>query len=290
MSSDLDLTIVVPCHDEEGALPAVLAELRAWLADHPDLRVEVLVVDDGSADATARRAAESQGVRVLHHPRNRGYGFAIKSGIHAARGTWILTFDGDGQHRTEDIDALLDGSDEYAMCVGHRVDSSGVPLLRRPGKWLLARLVNFLAGETIPDFNCGLRLIRRDRILDLLPFCSNRFSFSLSSTLALLGEGRFLRWVPVRCRERAAGRSHVGPLTALDASVTALRVTMLSHPLRIFIPITALLGILAAGFVAFDLVQVNVSDTSVILVVATLLVFLTGLLAEQGAVLGRRGR
>ncbi|MDL1951704.1 glycosyltransferase [Acidobacteria bacterium ACD] len=99
-SSEVDLSIVVPAFNEEQRLPASLSRIAAWLAARtPPLSAEVLVVDDGSADGTARVAQDSATpafpLRVVRHDANRGKGAAVRTGVLASRGRWVLVTDAD---------------------------------------------------------------------------------------------------------------------------------------------------------------------------------------------------
>ena len=98
-----DLTICVPAYNEEDSIGRTLQELRSLSPES-----EILVVDDGSSDATRQIAASVQGVRVLSHERNRGYGAALKTGMRSASRKAILWYDADGQHRVEDVKRLIE--------------------------------------------------------------------------------------------------------------------------------------------------------------------------------------
>jgi glycosyltransferase involved in cell wall biosynthesis len=113
------ISIVIPAYNEEGAIADVVRKLQASL---PANVAEIIVVDDGSRDRTAELVAET-GARLVRHPTNRGYGAALKTGIRAAVGEYIMTVDADGQHRIEDVQQLCQSIQiERApdMVIGHR--------------------------------------------------------------------------------------------------------------------------------------------------------------------------
>ena len=114
MARPSEVSVVIPAFNEEGAIGAVVERVRAR---HP--WKEVLVVDDGSRDATAARA-EAAGARVVRHPYNKGNGAAVKTGIREARGDVVLLMDADGQHDAEDIDALIEPIGPHDMVIGAR--------------------------------------------------------------------------------------------------------------------------------------------------------------------------
>ena len=190
------VTIVIPAHNEEGAIGSVLSALRG--VAHPALR-EVIVVDDGSSDRTGE-IAQASGVRVIRQPSNRGYGAALKAGIRAASSEYVLTMDADGQHRIEDVLKLCDAvsAEGAADCViGHRTKLVHSPLWRMPGKWFLTHLARVLTRKEIRDLNSGLRVMRREVIVRYMHLCPAGFSFSTTSTFALASRGYRLEFVPI---------------------------------------------------------------------------------------------
>jgi glycosyltransferase involved in cell wall biosynthesis len=232
------ISIVIPAHDEERAIGAVLAALRA--AHLPAVN-EIIVVDDGSTDRTGE-IAEQSGVRLIRLPANRGYGAALKAGIRAASGDYILTMDADGQHRLEDVLRLCDAvtSDRGPDCViGHRTQLIHSPLWRMPGKWLLTSLARLLVQKQIRDLNSGLRVMRRDVIVRYMHLCPAGFSFSTTSTFALACRGYQINFVPIQV-ERRVGRSRVSVATGFQTILLVLRLASLFNPLRVFLPLSLL--------------------------------------------------
>ena len=148
----------------------------------------MIVVNDASTDNTAEvLAAYGNEINVLTNEINRGYGSSIKRGILHADTEWVATMDADNQHRLSDLEHMYTLLDENTdALLGSRTQHSNAPLARRPGKWILRHTANFLAATRIPDINCGLRIFRHSIILELFNITSDRFSFSTSSTIALL--------------------------------------------------------------------------------------------------------
>src|SRR5712664_650639 len=169
------VSIVIPAYNEESGIPLVVAELQRILGDYP-AAVEIIVVDDGSTDATARAAALA-GARVMRHRSNRGYGDALKTGIAAATKGHITIIEADGTYPASYIPALLDELERADMVVGSRVNPGAkIPLIRRPAKWLLNRLANYLTNARISDLNSGLRAFRRDIVMQYFPILPDQFS------------------------------------------------------------------------------------------------------------------
>ena len=156
------LTVVVPAYNEAQAVPTFLARLKEVL-DSWGGRYEVIVVDDGSRDGTGAALAALAGSgwgRVITHERNRGYGESLKTGIANASHEEILITDADGTYDPGDIPKLLVLADDADMVVGARSGKGAqIPLVRRPAKWILRALANFLLETRIADLNSGLRAL-----------------------------------------------------------------------------------------------------------------------------------
>jgi glycosyltransferase involved in cell wall biosynthesis len=164
------LSVVLPAYNEERAIGRVLDELVEVLSAEP-VRYEVLVVDDGSTDATARRAeglAAGCGqcpVRVVRLPERRGAGAARKEGIRQARGDVVVMLDADGSYSPRSSPELIAHFPAYDQVNGARTSEQGtLRWLRRPAKWLIRKLACYLTGKQIPDLNTGLKAFKREEI------------------------------------------------------------------------------------------------------------------------------
>ncbi len=276
------VTVVVPALNEAGAIGQVVRDLAARYPEY-----EILVVDDGSTDDTGSLAA-SAGARVLRHEWSRGYGASLSTGCRHARGDVVVCFDGDGQHDADDVKRLVDAIGSHDMAVGTRSRDSYEPLVRRPGKLLLAAFANFLAGVTIPDVNSGLRAFKRDVILRYLHLMPSGFSFSTTSTFAMLKSGRPVTWVPIKAKKRIGTSSVSQVRHGLQTLLLMIRLTTLFEPLKVFLPVSGVFMLVAIGFLIANLwAGRNVPQTSVIMSVSSIMVFLMGLVMDQVAALRR---
>ena len=278
------VSIIIPALNEEQSIEQVVLGLVARFPNS-----EVIVVNDGSTDKTEILATRA-GALVISHDSPRGYGAALRSGILASTRDFVLFCDADGQHRVEDVACVMDECRNCSMVVGARTTASHVPLKRRPGKLLIQRWANILARQKIPDINSGLRIIERSVLLKCLHLMPTGFSFSTTSTFALLKGNYAVKWVPITVLARK-GESTVkqfkhGPETMM----LMLRLTVLFDPLRVFLFVTAvLLGLSSLSF-AYDMIVSHfrkVSLTTEFFSVSTLLVFLFGLLCDQISALRR---
>ncbi len=278
-SAPAAVSIVVPAFNEEEGISLTLEDLRRVM-ERSGREFEVVVVDDGSTDRTGE-LAEKAGVTVVRLPQNLGYGGALKVGVAKARYDTIVITDADGTYPAEAVPDLLAFSDDFDMVVGARVGADvRIPAVRRPAKWLLARLAGYLAGRRIPDLNSGLRVVRRelvDRFAHLLP---SGFSFTTSITLAALCNDRLVHYHPIEYRARL-GNSKIRPLHAFDFLLLILRTVVFFNPLKVFLPLGTVLFLIGFGKLVWDLFIGDFSDTVVMGFLGAVIVWCVGLLSDQ---------
>lgn len=278
----MDITIVIPAHNEEGAIGECLAQLQANL---PAGVTEIIVVDDGSTDRT-RAIAEAAGVKVLRHPTNRGYGASLKTAIRAATTEYILMMDADGQHRVEDVAALcaaITGARAPDCVIGHRTKVFHSSWWRMPGKWFLKQFAQFLTQRKIPDLNSGLRIIRRDVVTRYMHLCPSGFSFSTTITVALNARGYTVDFVPISVKPRI-GTSTVSVRTGFQTILLVLRLATLFNPLRVFLPLAMLLILFGVVWtIPYLMDGKGVTVMSMLSILTGVLLFALGLLCDQVA-------
>ena len=271
------LTAIIPAFNEAAAIADVV---RGVFRDIGDIVSEVIVVDDGSSDNTASLAAEA-GARVLKHRRNRGYGAALKTGIRASRGDYVLTMDADGQHRAEDVRNLWQRAVDNDMVIGSRQGLLHSKLWRMPGKWLLWLMAQALVRQRIPDLNSGMRIVHRDTILKYLHVCPSGFSLSTTITMAFLARGYAVEFVPIEVHHRV-GKSTVSLKTGFDTIILILRIASLFNPLRLFLPLSLLSFVAGVAWgLPIVLARQGVSVGALLAVMTSLLLFVLGLVTDQ---------
>ena len=285
MADPSSVSIVVPAFNEAASIAEVVAVLRdaaAWR--------EILVVDDGSTDDTAARASAA-GASVIRHPYNKGNGAAVKSGIRRATGDYVLILDADGQHPPEDALRIVGRLGEYDLVIGARADATQATAARRAGNALLNNVATFLTGRTIPDLTSGFRGARRDCLREFLHLLPNGFSTPTTTTLAFIKAGYNVAFEPVHARRRS-GQSKIR--LARDGArffVIILKIITLFSPLRIFLPVSIAAFVLGAGYALWTIYwQSHVANSSVLLIMFAVIVFLVGLVSEQISALRFEGR
>jgi glycosyltransferase involved in cell wall biosynthesis len=274
------VSILIPVYNEEGAIASTLAAVEATMRQ-TGRDYEVLVVDDGSTDGTAQVLAGT-GARVVRHRANRGYGAALKTGIRATAHPLIAILDADGTYPIARLPELLTEADHADMVVGARTGASvHVPALRRPVKWLLARVANVLSGHRIPDLNSGLRVFRREIALRFFGLFPDGFSFTSTITLASHINGYRVEYVPIDYYRRT-GASSIRPVRdTLNFFLLIVRMVVTFRPLNVFLPIAAALIVLGAVKAALDFTRTGAFGVgAAILILTAIQVAMIGLLAD----------
>jgi len=215
---DTYLSIVIPAFNEAGRLPHALARIDDYLCSRDELcPVEVLVVDDGSTDGTATlaegfAAAPTLGIRTLVHPRNRGKGAAVRTGLRASTGQYVLLCDADLATPITELPRVMQDADEQSILIGSRaLDRTRIlvkqPLLRD----LMGRVFNLLAQALVLpgiwDSQCGFKLFPGSVARRLAE--SQRidgFAFDVELLARARAAGLSVREIPVQWRHVESSR------------------------------------------------------------------------------------
>jgi glycosyltransferase involved in cell wall biosynthesis len=269
------VSVVIPAFNEEGGIAAVVEKVLARHAWR-----EVLVVDDGSTDATAERAAAA-GARVVRHPYNKGNGAAVKTGIRAATGEVVLLMDADGQHDPDDAAAIIGPIGIHDMVIGAR-SSRDQTWIRALGNGVFKSIASWLTGRPIADLTSGYRAARREPLLEILHLLPNGFSYPTTSCLAFLKAGYNVAFVPITARRRI-GKSKIRVLRdGTRFLLIILKIVTLYSPLKIFFPLSAVSLVLGATYGAWNVVtRGKIPAGAALFIQLAVVVFLFGLISEQ---------
>jgi glycosyltransferase involved in cell wall biosynthesis len=285
LAEPADVSIVIPAFNESDSIAEVVGVLRAaapWR--------EIIVVDDGSTDATGERAAAA-GATIVRHPYNMGNGAAVKNGIRRATGDFILIVDADGQHPPEEALRIVSRLGEFDLVIGARSNETQATQARRAGNGLLNWLASYLTGREIPDLTSGFRGARASGLREFLHLLPNGFSTPTTTTLAFLKAGYAVTFEPIHARQRT-GQSKIR--LARDGAkflMIIFKIVTLFSPLRIFVPISLASFVLGVGYGIWNVVMHSrIPNGSVLLILFAVVVFLVGLVSEQISALRFEGR
>ena len=242
-------SVVVPAFNEGLAVGDVVRRIIETMTStgHP---FEVIVVDDGSSDETARGARDG-GAMVISHPQNAGYGAALKTGITRARYDHIVITDADGTYPIDRIPDLIVHSDRFDMVVGARTGANyRESWFKEPARIILGAMVEWVTGTSIPDVNSGLRVFRTALARQYFHVISQGYSFTTTITLAALSNGYFVKYLPIEYHRRV-GSSKVRLARDIPRTTQiVLQACVYYNPIKLFLTFavgTAILAILAWG-------------------------------------------
>lgn len=277
MADPSSVSVVIPAFEEASAVGVVVQSLRAAATWR-----EVLVIDDGSADETAT-VAVAAGAEVIKHPYNKGNGAAIKTGIRHASGEYVLIVDADGQHTAADALRLVAFLGEYDLVVGTRAGSTQqASTARHMGNNALNWVAGYLTGREIPDLTSGLRAARTSGLREFLHLLPNGFSTPTTTTLSFVKAGYSVRFEPITVGARL-GTSKIKLVSdGARFLMILLKVITIFSPLRIFLPIAGAFFALGAAYAIWTTItRHDITDSSVLLLVLAVVIFLVGLVSEQ---------
>ncbi len=283
------LSVIIPAYNEADSIAAVVGSLRKTL-DESGLEHEIIVVDDGSTDGTAATLVGMK-VRILTHPENKGYGASLKTGIRDAKGDVIVITDADGTYPVQMIPSLVRELDEgYDMAVGARTGKDvNIPLVRRPAKFILKKLADYLSETKIPDINSGLRAFKKELALKYFHLLPQGFSFTTTITLALLSDGYNVKFMPIDYMSRQGGKSKIRPLKDFSNFILLIvRVICYFNPLKVFLPASLFFVIIGGFYTLYTMITAhNITDAGVFCVLLGIQFGFIGLITD---VMVRRDR
>ena len=281
MVSNCEISIVIPVFNEASNLATLVGKIH----DLQLARSEIIIVDDGSTDGSAEIALNA-GASVIRHPYNIGNGAAVKAGIRAARGKFILLMDGDGQHKPEDIRKLLDEAGKYHMVVGARAKGSKLRFHRYAANQLYNLLASYVTRFKVQDLTSGFRVLSRRDALSFIDLLPNTFSYPTTLTLAFLRSGFTVKYVPIQTLYRA-GQSKISLITdGIRFLLIITKIATLFSPFRVFLPVSVFFFLAGLGnYIHTYATQGRFTNMSVFMFTTAVIIFMLGLVSEQIALL-----
>lgn len=274
-----EISIVLPAKNEAESLKILLPELQRQYPDE-----EIIVVDDGSTDATVDICEQNE-VKVISHVYSMGNGAAIKTGARNATGNILVFMDADGQHTPDDIQRLVDKiNNGFDMAVGARQLNSHASITRRIGNTFYNKLASWMTGHPIEDLTSGFRAARARHFKKFLYLLPNKFSYPTTSTMAFFRSGLPVGYVSIKAMNRTGERkSHIRLLhDGFRFFIIIIKIGALFSPMRFFLPISGVLFFAGLSYYAYTyFAWGRLTNMSAILFLSALLTFLIGIVSEQ---------
>jgi glycosyltransferase involved in cell wall biosynthesis len=275
------IAVVIPAYNEQDAVRATVERVRSALQG-AQVSHEIIVVNDGSSDNTLTEAQQS-GARVVSFADNIGYGHALKAGIAASNSDLIAILDADGTYPPDALPAMVRLAATSDMVVGERGRGmKNVPLIRRPAKWVLRILASVLARRRINDVNSGLRVFNRGALERFVPLLPDGYSFTTTITLCMLASNLTVAYHPIDYGRRI-GHSKIKARHFFKFIYLVLRLTVLFQPLRIFVPLGAVMFLAGVAMTVYDGSAASPSAGAVLIILGAIALWSLGLWAETMA-------
>lgn len=279
------LSVVVPVYNEENGVLNTLRDIVKSLDGY--VQYEIIVVNDGSTDNTLNiiRGSDIKGLSVVNHLENLGYGRALYDGIIASRYDCIAIIDGDGSYPANSIKELYEHYPDYDMIVGAR---SGQAYKQSSLKSFARIIFNYLAeyasGRKIPDINSGLRIFRKDVVIEFQDSLCAGFSFTTTITLIFMLNHYFVKYVSIEYLNRE-GKSKVRHFRdTLRAAQIIVETILLYNPIKLFLMLAVIntaFGLILGIFNHFVINSGFISMLAAICASSFIPIFTAGLLAVE---------
>lgn len=276
----MELTFIIPCYNEDPeVLVSTVRRIEESMERAELTTFSILVVNDGSKRYDYSNVKQDT-FRIIDHQFNKGYGASLKTGIAAATTSWVAIVDADGTYPVERFPELIAAARDCDMVVGAR-SWKDISWIRRPAKKAITRLASYIAGAKIPDLNSGMRVFKRELVDEYLRIYPNQFSFSSTLTMVGLTNLFYVKFVPIDYYKRI-GQSSIHPIKDTMRFVTQLlRLSLYFSPLRLFVPLSLAVGLLALARGMRDILLVNhIGGLALVLTFMAFQIFFFGLIAE----------
>ena len=271
------VSIIIPAFNEEHTIADIVKKVRSYFPE-----AEIIVINDGSEDNTARIAQDS-GAIVFNHPYNIGNGAAIKSGIRTATGEVLVFMDGDGQHDPADIDAMLAYFPDYDMVVGARSGSGQASLGRALGNRLYNWFASYVTKFPVKDLTSGFRAVKAEIARNYLYLLPNTYSYPTTITLGVLRSGNSVKYLPIKTKKRIQGKSQIRFFKdGVRFFMIITRIATMYSPMRVFLPVS--FSMFALGMLRYIytfIAEGRFTNMSALFFVTSVTIFMMSLISEQ---------
>jgi len=242
-----DFGVIVPVYKEDcDCLKGLISDLLKVFGDKSNNFEVIIVFDGNSGDYLGVKEFfnDNSYVKFVAHKFNKGYGSSLKTGIINSSFENICIIDSDNTYPPEEFGLLIDEYEDVDMVIGLR-DKKGVPFIRRLPKWFLRLFAGFMTNHKIPDLNSGMRIFKKSVCEIFWKLYPKKFSFTSTLTMGFLTNDYVVKWVPINYYKRL-GKSHINPVKDTLGFISLIgRLALYFNPLRFFMPLSLIIGVLA---------------------------------------------
>jgi len=278
----VDLSIIIPVYNEEVSIEETIEKTKKTIKNI-DMKTEIIIVNDCSKDRSHEILKNIEDIIYLRHPKNKGYGASLKTGIKNAKGDLIAITDADGTYPIEELSNLIKYTKKYDMVIGARTKKGvQIPLIRRPAKWFIRKLAEYLTNNKIPDLNSGLRIFKKEMALRFWNLFPNGFSFTSTITIASMINDYSVIFIPINYYKRK-GKSSIHPIKDFLGFINLIfRIVIYFKPLKFFIT-PGLLLLISGIILGINQITLsnNLGESSLLLIFTGIQICFLGILADM---------
>ena len=285
-NSPLNLSVIIPVFNEEQAIVKTVEEIHDFLnKNHP--HSEIIIINDGSTDKSLEviRKIKFPNIQVINHVDNLGYGKSLYDGIKIAKTNTIVIIDSDGSYLVSDIAKLTPYYPEFDMVIGARGGKDlDTTLTKKIARRIFHFLVEYATGRKIPDINSGLRLFKKDIVLQYSDSLCTGFSFTTTITLIFFLHYYYVKYVPISYQKRIGNSKIRHFRDTLRTFQIIIQSILYYNPIKLFL-LLALINFVIG--VSAGLINYFILKTGFLIIVSALSIssivpiFAMGLLADQ---------
>ncbi len=278
------VSVIIPAKNEQNSIGDVVSLLSRVILPNDYKLLEIIVINDGSTDNTAKNA-KTAGANVITHPYCKGNGASVKSGTRAAIGDTIIFMDADGQHDPKDIPRLLHKlSQGFDMVVGARQKGSQANIGRSIANKFYNKFASYMTGHKIEDLTSGFRAVKAHKFREFLSLLPNGFSYPTTSTMAFFRAGHSVAYEPIHAAKREdESNSHINIIKdGIRFLLIIFKVGTLYSPLKLFLPISVAVFFTGLGYYGYTFFTAGrFTNMSALMFSTSLIIFMVGLVSEQ---------
>ena len=286
---NVGLSILVPIYNEQESVQESIEEIITSSETTSNF-FEIILINDGSTDNTEatlqkiKNDNDQVDIIVINHNGNYGYGYSLKTGIQAAKFNYIAITDADGTYPNNRIMEFHNMviENDLDMLVGARIgQNTNIPYIRKPAKWLLNIIANYLTGEKIPDLNSGFRIIKKEIVNKFIHILPDGFSFTTTITIAMLTKQYSVQFEKINYLKRL-GKSKIRPIyDTLTFFMLIIKTVIFFKPLKIFLPLSGIMFLIGLIMLGIRFVfGGGLGVVSTIIIISSVQILAVGMLAD----------